>query len=91
MAADVATPGPWLATACTCKSGWRAAAGGEEVAIAFVGGDTNATTSAAAVTALRHENLGPDRGRNTQATVARFRVIRPLRDAVSRPAASVAL
>jgi len=91
MAADVATPGPWLATARTCMSGWRAAVGGEEFAIAFTGGVTNATTTAAAVTALRHENLGPDRGRNTQATVARFRVIRPLRDAVSRPAASVAL
>src|SRR2546422_6483347 len=54
-AADVATPGPWLATACTCKSGWRAVAGGEEVAIAFVGGGTNATTSATAVTALRRK------------------------------------
>src|SRR3989442_12250798 len=60
MAADVATPGPWLATAGTCKAGWRAAAGGGEVAIAFVGGGTNATTSAAGVAAPRQGKLRPD-------------------------------
>src|SRR3989442_15613747 len=69
MAAGGATPGPWLATARTCMSGWRAAGGREEFAIAFTGGGTNATPTPPAVAALRPENLGPARRRNTQATL----------------------